>query len=262
MEGVYCSQNYKYHSVSRSPHRLVSCQSSRSASASKFDRCHGLFLAFACCCLVACNSTYTPKRKGYFKIDFPPHEYQTFDRPGYPYTFDYPVYASVARDSSFFDTIPENPYWININFPRFGATIYISYKDVGPPTDQRSVGRRPIINGMAPKGNLSSYPKEPYNTFDKLRDDAFKMTYKHTYKASSIQPTVIQTSNGIGGIFFTVGGNAATAQQFYLTDTTRHFLRGALYFDTTPNEDSLGIVNNFLQKDLTHLINTFRWKNK
>ena len=217
---LYCSQ--KYHSVSRSRRRIT------------------FLFAFACCCLVACNSTYTPKRKGYFKIDFPPHEYQTFNQPGYPYTFDYPVYASIARDSSFFDTIPENPYWININFPRFGATIYVSYKDIGPQSKPGGAG----------------------NSFDKLRDDAFKMTYKHTYKASSIQPTVIQTPNGVGGIFFTVGGNAATAQQFYLTDTTRHFLRGALYFDTTPNEDSLGIVNNFLQKDLTHLINTFQWKNK
>jgi gliding motility-associated lipoprotein GldD len=217
--------------VSRSLHLSVFSQPSLGAFASKFNCFRGLSLTLACCCLLACNSTYTPKRKGYFKIDFPPHEYQTFNQPGFPYTFDYPVYASIARDSSFFDTVPENPYWININFPRFGATIYISYKDIGT------------------------------NTFDKLRDDAFKMTYKHTYKASSIQPTVIQTPNGIGGIFFTVGGNAATAQQFYLSDTTRHFLRGALYFDTTPNEDSLGIVNKFLQKDLTHLINTFQWKN-
>jgi gliding motility-associated lipoprotein GldD len=180
--------------------------------------------------LLSCNSTYTPKRRGYFRIDFPPHQYQTFDRPGFPYSFDYPVYATVIRDSSFFDSVPENPYWINIDFPRFAARIYISYKQIGP------------------------------NSFDKLRDDAFKMTYKHTSKASSIDQSVIQTPNGIGGIFFHVGGNAATAQQFYLTDTTRHFLRGALYFDTTPNEDSLAIVNKFLQEDLTHLINSFRWK--
>jgi gliding motility-associated lipoprotein GldD len=180
--------------------------------------------------LLSCNSTFTPKRRGYFRIDFPPHQYQTFDRPGFPYSFDYPVYATVIRDSSFFDSVPENPYWINIDFPRFAARIYISYKQIGP------------------------------NSFDKLRDDAFKMTYKHTAKASSIDQSVIQTPNGVGGIFFHVGGNAATAQQFYLTDTTRHFLRGALYFDTTPNEDSLSTVNHFLQQDLTHLINSFRWK--
>jgi gliding motility-associated lipoprotein GldD len=189
--------------------------------------------------LPSCNSPYTPKRRGYFRIDFPPHQYQAFDQPGYPYSFDYPVYANVLRDSSYFDTVPENPYWINVDFPRFGARFYISYKQIGPS-----------------RGN----PKKPGNSFDKLVDDAFKMTNKHMVKASSIDQTLIHTSNGVSGIFFHVGGNAATAQQFFLTDTTRHFLRGALYFDTAPNEDSLGIVNNFLQQDLQHLINTFKWK--
>jgi gliding motility-associated lipoprotein GldD len=179
---------------------------------------------------LSCNSVYTPKRRGYFKIEFPPHQYQVFDKPGYPYTFEYPVYANVVKDSSFFDTVPENPYWINIDFPRFNARIYVSYKEIGP------------------------------NKFDKLREDAFKMTFKHSVKASSIDQAVIQTANGVGGIFFHVGGNAATANQFFLSDTTRHFLRGALYFDTAPNEDSLGIVNAFLEKDMDHLINTFRWK--
>jgi gliding motility-associated lipoprotein GldD len=190
----------------------------------------------------ACNSVYTPKRRGYFKIDFPVHQYRVFDQPGYPYTFEYPVYSDVARDSSFFDKTPENPYWINIDFPGFRARIYVSYKEIGAPTDDRTAGRG------------------PYNSFDKLRDDAFKMTFKHTSKASSIEPTVIHTPNGVSGIFFDVGGNAATAKQFYLTDSTRNFLRGALYFDATPNEDSLGIVNAFLEKDMEHLINTFRWK--
>jgi len=178
----------------------------------------------------SCNSVYTPRRRGYFKIDFPPHQYQVFDQKGYPYTFEYPVYASIVQDTSFFEARPENPWWINIDFPRFNARIYISYKEIGQ------------------------------NTFDKLREDAYKMTFKHTYKASSIDDSVIRTPGGVSGIFFKVGGNAATAQQFYLTDTTKHFLRGALYFDVAPNEDSLGIVNRFLQKDMMHLINTFHWK--
>ena len=183
--------------------------------------------------LFSCNSVYTVKPKGYFKIDFPPHQYQSFDQKDYPYAFDYPVYASIVRDTSFFEAAPENPYWINIDFPRFNARIYISYKDIG-----------------GPKGF----------SFDKLREDTYKMTFKHAYKASSIDQTPIKTPNGIGGVFFDVGGNAATANQFYLTDTTRHFLRGALYFNVPPNEDSLGIVNRFIQEDMVHLINTFRWK--
>jgi gliding motility-associated lipoprotein GldD len=86
------------------------------------------------------------------------------------------------------------------------------------------------------------------------------MTFKHSYKASSIEDSPIRTPAGVSGIFFNVGGNAATAKQFYLTDSTRHFLRGALYFNVAPNEDSLGIVNQFLQEDMIHLINTFHWK--
>ena len=186
-----------------------------------------IFLVFA---LIACNSEYSPKPRGYFRIDFPPHAYQSFDRPEFPYSFEYPVYGNIIRDTSFFGDKPENPYWINIEFPRFNARIYISYKQVN--------------------GN-----------FDKLREDAYKMTYKHTYKASSIEDSLISTPLGVHGIFFNVGGNAATAKQFFVSDSTRHFLRGALYFDTTPNSDSLGIVNAFLQDDMYHLINTLKWKN-
>ncbi|MGZ5253868.1 MAG: hypothetical protein ACXWV4_05830 [Flavitalea sp.] len=46
-----------------------------------------------------------------------------------------------------------------------------------------------------------------------------------------------------------------------MTDTTNHFIRGALYFDASPNADSLSVVNRFLEEDMKHLINTFRWKN-
>lgn len=178
----------------------------------------------------ACNSPYTPKRKGYFRIDFPKHEYQAFDRAGFPYTFEYPVYANVIQDTTFFEDRPENPYWINIDFPQFHGRIYISYKEVG-------------------KSDLN-----------KLVNDAYNMTYKHTSKATGIDDSLMRTPNGITGVFFKVGGNAATNKQFFVTDSTSHFLRGALYFDTSPNEDSLGIVNDFLQQDMRHLINTFKWK--
>ena len=179
----------------------------------------------------SCNSDYTIKPTGYFKIDFPEHKYQTFQQAGYPYTFEYPVYAKVLQDTSFFEDKPENPYWINIDFPQFNGKIYISYKEIGNAND-----------------------------FNKLVDDAFKLTYKHTTKATEIKDSLMTTPAGISGIFFKVGGNAATANQFFVTYSTNHFLRGALYFDATPNEDSLGIVNEFLQQDMKHLINSLHWK--
>lgn len=180
--------------------------------------------------VVACNSTYTPKRQGYFKIDFPKHEYKVFDQPGYPYTFEYPVYSNILKDTTFFEDKPENPYWINIDIPRFGGKIYISYKEVGK------------------------------NELTKLVNDAYNMTYKHSTRATEIVDSAMRTATGVSGVFFSVGGNAATAKQFFVTDSVKHFLRGALYFDASPNEDSLGVVNNFLQDDMKHLINTFKWK--
>jgi gliding motility-associated lipoprotein GldD len=78
--------------------------------------------------------------------------------------------------------------------------------------------------------------------------------------STGIDESRLTTENGVSGMYFDLGGNTATANQFFLTDTTNHFLRGALYFNASPNADSLGIVNDFLKKDLEHLINTLRWK--
>jgi len=180
--------------------------------------------------LSSCNSDYTIRQRGYYRIDLPAQEYQSFDKPGYPYSFEYPVYSEVIQDTTFFDDKPENPYWINIDFPGLNGRIYISYKDLAR------------------------------NQYDKLVDDAFKLTYKHTAKATAIRDSLMRTPHGISGVFFKVGGNAATARQFFVTDSVRHFLRGALYFDATPNADSLKPVNEFLEADMKHLINTLQWK--
>lgn len=179
--------------------------------------------------LFSCNSTYTPKPRGYFKIDFPKKEYQTFNEPGFPYTFEYPVYAKIVRDSSFFGDTPENPWWINIDFPQFNGRIYVSYKVIG------------------------NYK------LDKLLNDAFNLTNKQSVKANFIDDSLINTPNNVHGMFFNVGGDVATANQFFLTDSTKNFLRGALYFDATPNQDSLRPVNQFLVQDMMHIINTFKW---
>ncbi len=186
-----------------------------------------LVLVVAVC---SCNTSYVPKPEGYFQIPLPEKKYQLFDQPGYPYTFEYPVYAKVVKDTSFFDAKAENPWWINVVFPQFDGCIYISYKQIGS------------------------------NDFKKLLNDAFNLTNKHSVKATSIDDSLVNTPNGVHGVYFKVSGNVATANQFFLTDSTRHFLRGALYLDATPNQDSLRPVNDFLAQDMKHLINTFRWR--
>ncbi|MBL7730329.1 MAG: hypothetical protein JNM88_04060 [Chitinophagaceae bacterium] len=183
--------------------------------------------------LLACNSDYsTGKKKGYFNIEFPEKKYQPFDKPDYPYTFEYPVYATVTKDTTFFDD-KAGDWWINIDFPQFAGRIYVSYKAIG---------------GAG-------------NSFDSLVRDGFKMAYKqHVDVSTGIEESRILTPNSVEGMYFSLGGNTATANQFFLTDSTKHFLRGALYFDAAPNADSLRIVNDFLKKDLEHLINTLKWK--
>ncbi len=183
---------------------------------------------------ISCNSDYHPetKRKGYFRIDFPEKQYRSFEEPGYPYTFEYPVYANISRDTTFFGEPTENPWWINVEVPRFNGKIHVSYKTIRNRTQ-----------------------------LDSLVNDAFKMAYKqHTEVSTGIDDSLMKTPNGVEGIYYTLKGNTATANQFFLTDSSNHFLRGALYFDATPNSDSLGIVNDFLKKDLLHLINSLKWK--
>lgn len=191
-----------------------------------------LMILFFCTLIAACNSDYsTGKKKGYFRISFPEKKYQLFEKQGYPYQFEYPVYANVVKDSTFFNDKAED-WWVNIDIPEFHGRIHVSYKTISAA-----------------------------NTFDSLVNDAYKMaTRQHTNMATGIFDSLIKTPNGVSGMYYSLDGNTATANQFYLTDSVKHFLRGALYFDAAPNADSLGIVNDFLKKDLQHLINTLKWK--
>jgi len=188
------------------------------------------FIVVSVAMITACNEPYTPKSKGYAVIDLPPKSYQLFNEPGYPYTFEYPTYAQINKEVNYFGVSKKEDAWLNINFPGQNATIYISYRKVQP------------------------------QQFDTLVRDAYTFVNNHNNKASFISDSVFTTVNGVNGVFFHIGGDVATSYQFFLSDSARHFFRGALYFNTIPNEDSLAPINDFLFKDLTQLVNSFRWK--
>src|SRR5678815_970760 len=122
--------------------------------------------------VTGCNSNYsTGKKKGYFKIDLPEKKYRLFDQPGYPYSFEYPVYATVTKDSTFFDD-KAGDWWINIDVPQLAGRIYISYKTI-----------------------------HSRDNFDSLVNDAHKMAYKqHMEVFTGITENEIQAPNGAGGI--------------------------------------------------------------
>lgn len=207
-----------------------------------------LFLFFSLL-LISCNDVYTSKKRGYFKIDLPEKKYQLFKKEGVPYSFEYPVYGSVVQDTTYFDSEPENPWWYNIDFPEFDARVFLSYKTIGG----KAFFKIPQAGGKYKDST-------GINQFDNLVNDAFKLTDKNQVVATSLNDSLFTTQNNVTGVYFIVGGNAATGRQFFVTDTTKNFLRGALYFYATPNSDSIKPVQDFLNEDIKHLINTFRWE--
>lgn len=177
--------------------------------------------------ITSCSDSYTPKPRGYFRIDLPERSYRVFDTT-FPYTFEYPCYADITADSSKM----AEPFWINIRYKRFNATLHFSYKAI--------------------KGNLT-----------KFLDDAHTLVNKHIPKANAIsQREFLDPAHRVFGLVYDIrGADAASPYQFYLTDSISNFVRGALYFNLIPNNDSLTPVIDFLKKDMEHMINTFRWKN-
>lgn len=196
-------------------------------------RTTSFFVLTILCLLSACRpEEYSPKPRGYARIDTPAaHSYQNFSQEGFPYTFEYPTYAQISKDTLIFEKTPDNPYWININFPNMGATIYLSYKNINP-----------------------------QQKLEKLLEDAHFMSFYHTKKADYQNDFSFKNEYGVQGYLYEWGGDAASKYQFVATDSARHFVRGALYFNCTPNADSLLPLNNFLKKDIQRLLYSIHWK--
>ncbi len=207
-------------------------------------------LPFAFCLLLAaCNSNYTSKKTGYYNIPLPSKKYQLFNDSTFPYSFEYPVYAAIVKDSNYLDKNPENVYWRNIDFEKFNAKIFLSYKAIGG----KALYKIKQANGTY-KDSIG------INDYDKMINDAFNLTNKNEDKSTGKKDSLFKTANNISGILFKLEGDVATQRQFFMTDSTKHFLRGALYFYCTPKADSLRPIVQFLQKDIDHLIETFKWK--
>lgn len=170
----------------------------------------------------SCKENYTPKPKGFFKLDFPEKSFQQYNQDC-PFTFQFPIYSKVE---------PLEKYcFFNLQFPEFEATLHMSYF---------SLNR-----------NLFTHTEESRN-----------LAYKHTVKANAIsEQPFISNKDQVFGLVYDYEGTTATALQFYLTDSTNHFLRGALYFNTEVN-DSIAPVSIFLKGDIKHLIESFRWIEK
>ncbi|MFH0864886.1 MAG: gliding motility lipoprotein GldD, partial [Bacteroidota bacterium] len=182
-----------------------------------------IFLIFL---MASCSSDYVPKPRGFFRIDLPEKKYRLFDT-AYPFTFEYPEYARIIPDT----IKTAEPYWLNLEFPSFNGQVNISYKSIN--------------------NNLAQYAEDAYN-----------LAMKHIPKADDIDPQRIDFGeHNVHGITYNITGNeAASAYQFFVTDSVSNFVRGALYFNVSPNNDSLAPVITFLKEDISHMIETLQWK--
>ena len=171
----------------------------------------------------ACGETYLPKPMGYNRIDLPEREFEALEM-NLPYTFQHSTHVQVEPDS--FNMAEKN--WINLHYTSLGARIHLTYK--------------PITGG---RQTLKSY-----------LDDALTLTFKHQIKAYGIDESVVRTPAGYTGLVSELSGEVPTQFQFFVTDSTAHFLRGALYFQTAVKNDSLAPVIEYIKTDMMHLINS------
>jgi len=181
--------------------------------------------------IIRCSEKYTPKPRAHFRIAFPEKSYHKI-ASGYPYSFDIPDYANIETVIS----NPPHPYWINIEVPANKAEVHLSYYKL--PTE-RNAGRKQL---------------------GEFIEETFSLAYKHSVKADAIQEQVyLNPEHKVYGLIFRIEGNAASPLQFFLTDSTTHFLRGALYIREVPNIDSIKPVIDFLEPDIIRLIETTTW---
>jgi len=199
-------------------------QSLRFSSALR-NRSAGFFLiAFL---IVSCSRDYQPKPKGYNRLALPPLEYQT-SPDSLPYSFEYSKHARLLRDSSWFS----EKHWVEIYYPELKANIHITYKRLN---------------------NREEFLKE-------LLDDSYNLTSKQQIKASGIDELITVTPNGKTAVIAEISGEVPSQFQFTMTDSSRNFLRGALYFNTRVQNDSLAPAIDFMKKETLHFINTLQWK--
>lgn len=180
-----------------------------------------LLIGFA---FVSCKSEPPPPRpRAYPKVDFPKRTTVRYDMVDCPYTFKYPAYAEISKK--------EEACWFDLYMPKFEARLHCSYVPLNEEKD-----------------------------FSGLVHDAFRIAQKINERANYMTESRVQNAQGVGGLILDWTGPAASPVHFYLSDTTTHFFKAALYFDSKVQPDSLAPIVEFIKQDIDSLIASFEWK--
>ncbi len=213
-----------------------------------------ILLTVACIStLAACggNGDYTPKPQAYLRIDMPEHSYWLVDslcsHPGdtlvfgtdtsivitgscktFPFTFEANTCVELREKGA-----PKGEEWMDLYYPQWDGVVYLTYKHLSGRDDLR--------------GQI---------------DTSSRLLEKHYKLSSGVEEQGYEDPDNrvFGTVYYLKGSRVASTCQFWLTDSSRHFLRGALYLDRTPNNDSLAPVLRYMQEDIEHLVETLRWR--
>jgi gliding motility-associated lipoprotein GldD len=186
-----------------------------------------ILIPFCLLAASACTSDYVPKPKGYNRINLAPHAYVNLPDT-FPYYFEYSEHAQIIRDTSY----NAERYWLNVYYPEHQANVQLTYKDINQSEEM----------------------------LETLLEDSYQLTVNHQIKAAAIEEKVIGTPSGKRALVAELSGEVPSQFQFYITDSTDHFLRGALYFRTATQNDSLAPVIEYIKVDMVHMLNTLRWE--
>lgn len=199
----------------------------------KFNKELSPLLALLMLVLASCgggDTAYVPKPKAYPRMDLPTKSYQPFSAADFPMSMELPAYAQMKADTNAQGI--HTPGWYNLQFPLFDMTLHMTY-----------------------------YEFKDWAFFDSLLYDTRKLVNKHLQKADDILERPTSSLNPEAkGLIFSIQGNTATNFNFYLTDSVKHFVRGALYFNNRTESDSVAPVFQFVEQDVYHMIKTMHWK--
>ncbi len=187
-----------------------------------------VLIAFLVVTLLSCESEYVPKPKGFNRFDLPSHDYVAL-ADTLPYQFEYSRHAKILPDTSWIS----DRYWIEIYYPEFKADVHLTYKVI-----------------------------ENQDSLKEYLNDAYFLTAKHQIKAYAIDESIGKTPKGKTVVYAELSGEVPSQFQFFTTDSTSNFLRGALYFNTTVQNDSLRPAIEFVKVDIVHMMNTLEWTSK
>ena len=120
--------------------------------------------------------------------------------------------------------------WVTLNYEKLNAEILITHKK--------------ILN---------------YSELNEFVQESYKLIGRHQIKAESIIEKRVVTPKKTHAILFEIKGEVASPYQFITTDSTRNFLRAALYLDNPAANDSIMPVIEYLKNDVNHILNTLVW---